>query len=355
MVRIGLNGFGRTARTTFRAYLLSHLKAARIVAINTSGSMDTPGWAHLLQYDTAQGIFDLPVTFKAIKSAAESSDADPLIGYLTVAGQDFPLLAQRDPAKLPWGKYQADVVIEATGAFRKPEEASAHLSAGAKRVILSAPPKGENKSQVGMYILGVNDYQAEGGDIVSNASCTTNCVAPVLAIMKEKFGVLKAMMTTVHGYTDDQRLQDNSHKDLRRARAAALNIIPTDTGAATATTQIIPELKDKFDGLAIRVPVASGSLSDFVFLTRENTTIEAVNQAFIDAAREPRWQGILAVTQEPIVSSDIVGRSESAIVDLNFTNVVDGNLVKVLAWYDNEWGYSNRLIEQAIAIGNTLS
>ena len=354
MVKIALNGFGRTARTAFRAYLLSHTQAAQVVAINTSGSMDTSGWAYLLQYDTAQGIFSLPVTFKDVKPASEATDADPLIGYLTISGHDYPLLAQRDPAKLPWGKYGAQVVIEATGAFRKPEEASAHLSAGAQRVLISAPPKGDHKAQIGMYLLGVNEYQGKG-DIVSSASCTTNCVAPVLAVMQAKFGVVKAMMTTVHGYTDDQRLQDNSHKDLRRARAAALNIIPTDTGAATATTQVIPELKDKFDGLAIRVPVASGSLSDFVFLTKENITIEAVNQAFIEASQEPRWQGILATTTEPLVSSDIIGRSESAIVDLNFTNVVDGNLVKVLAWYDNEWGYSNRLIEQAIAIGKTLA
>jgi len=350
MVKIALNGFGRTARTAFRAYLLSHTQAAQVVAINTSGSMDTSGWAYLLQYDTAQGIFSLPVTFKNVKPAAEASDADSLIGYLTIGGRDYPLLAQRDPSKLPWSQYGAQVVIEATGAFRKPEEASAHLSAGAKRVLISAPPKGEHKDQVGMYLLGVNDYQGTG-DIVSSASCTTNCVAPVLAVMQAQFGVVKAMMTTVHGYTDDQRLQDNSHKDLRRARAAALNIIPTDTGAATATTQVIPELKDKFDGLAIRVPVASGSLSDFVFLTKENITIEAVNQAFIEASQEPRWQGILATTTEPLVSSDIIGSQYGSIADLKLTRVVGGNLVKVLAWYDNEMGYAYTLAEHVIKAG----
>ena len=353
MVKIALNGFGRTARTAFRVYLLSHLKEAQVVAINTSGSMNTPGWAHLLKYDTAQGIFSQNVSFKDIKPAAAAAAADPLIGYLTVAGQDSPRLAQPDPTQLPWKQLEVDVVIEATGAFRTPEAARQHLQAGAKKVLISAPPKGESKDQVGMYILGVNDYSGQG-DIISSASCTTNCVAPVLAVMHANFTVLKAMMTTIHAYTDDQRLQDNSHKDLRRARAAAVNIIPTDTGAAVATTKSLPELEGKFDGLALRVPVASGSLSDFVFVTKANTTIEAVNAAFITATREPRWQGILATTTEPLVSSDIIGRPESAIVDLNFTKIVDGNLVKVLAWYDNEWGYSNRLIEQAIALGKSL-
>jgi glyceraldehyde 3-phosphate dehydrogenase len=353
MVKLALNGFGRTARTAFRAYLLSHSAEAQVVAINTSGSMDTAGWAHLLKYDTSQGIFSLPVTFKSVKPASESSDADPLIGYLTAAGQDYPLLAQPDPVQLPWKHYQVDVVVEATGAFRTPQAARQHLQAGAKKVLISAPPKGESKDQVGMYILGVNDYSGQG-DIISSASCTTNCVAPVLAVMHANFTVLKAMMTTIHAYTDDQRLQDNSHKDLRRARGAALNIIPTDTGAAVATTKSLPELEGKFDGLALRVPVASGSLSDFVFLVKDNTTIEAINQAFVTASQEPRWQGILATTTEPLVSSDIIGRPESALVDLNFTNVVAGNLVKVIAWYDNEWGYSNRLIEQAIALGKSL-
>ncbi len=354
MLKLAFNGFGRTARTTFRAYLLNHPDEAQVVAINTSGSMDTAGWAHLLKYDTTQGIFPQDVGVKEVKPASAATDQDPLIGYLVVAGREYPVLAQPDPHKLPWKDYQVDVVIEATGAFRKPEDAAAHLQAGAKRVIVSAPPKGESKSQIGLYVLGINPYQGKE-EIISNASCTTNCVAPVVAVMQAKFGVAKAMMTTVHAYTDDQRLQDNSHKDLRRARAAALNIIPTDTGAAVATTQVIPELQGKFDGLSLRVPVASGSISDFVFLTRDNTTVEAVNQAFKDAAQEPRWQGILAVTDIPIVSSDIVGRPESAIVDLSFTNVVDGNLIKVLAWYDNEWGYSNRLIEQAIAVAKTLN
>ncbi|MBI4035066.1 MAG: type I glyceraldehyde-3-phosphate dehydrogenase [Candidatus Chisholmbacteria bacterium] len=353
MVKLALNGFGRTARTAFRAYLLSHTQTAQVVAINTSGSMDTPGWAHLLKYDTAQGIFSQEVTFKDVQPASEASSADPLIGYLTISGHDYPLLAQPDPAQLPWKEYEVDVVIEATGAFRTPEAAAQHLQVGAKKVLLSTPPKGDSP-QVETHILGVSDSSGSV-DIISNASCTTNCVAPITAIIQAHFGILKAMMTTIHAYTDDQRLQDNSHKDLRRARAAALNIIPTTTGATTSTAQIIPEIDGKFAGLALRVPVVAGSLSDFVFLTKDNTTIEAVNQAFVAAARESRWQGILAVTDEPLVSSDIIGRPESAIIDLNFTNVVDGNLVKVLAWYDNEWGYSNRLIEQAIAIGKTVS
>jgi len=250
--------------------------------------------------------------------------------------------AQRDPAKIPWGANGVETVIESTGAFITQEKAGLHLQGGAKYVVISAPPKGGN---VPTGIIGIKDFSHDV-TIVSNASCTTNCVAPVVQVIHQVFGIKKAMMTTVHSYTDDQNLHDNSHKDLRRARAAAQNIVPTSTGAAISVTEVIPELKGLFDGLAIRVPTAVGSLSDMTFLLNRPTTKEEINQALIHASQEPQWQGILAVTDEPLVSRDIVGRSESSIVDLELTNVIDGDLIKVVSWYDNEWGYCNRLVEQ---------
>ncbi len=286
-------------------------------------------------------------TAQEIKKPEAVTDQDSLIGYFLVSGKKIPILAQRDPSKLPWKSYQVDVVIEATGAFTSRELAATHLKAGAKKVLISAPSKGEG---IGTFILGVNEYSKEG-DIVDNASCTTNCVAPVIAILHEKFGVKKATLTTVHAYTDDQRLQDNSHQDLRRARAAAQNIIPTSTGAAVSTSKTIPALKGLFDGIAIRVPVNVGSISDIVCLLQKKVSVDEVNQAFRQAIQTPRFKGIVAVTEEPLVSSDIIGRPESAIVDLPLTQVVAGDLVKVLAWYDNEWGYSNRLLEQAVKVG----
>ncbi|MBU0569678.1 type I glyceraldehyde-3-phosphate dehydrogenase, partial [Patescibacteria group bacterium] len=262
----------------------------------------------------------------------------------------IPVLAQQDPAKIPWGKYGVDVVIESTGRFVKEEDAKKHAIGGAKRVVISAPSKGGN---VGTYVLGVKEYKGEG-EVLSNASCTTNCTAPVAAVMHAEFGIEKALMTTIHGYTDDQNLQDGSHKDLRRARAAAENIVPTTTGAAVATTETIPELKGLFDGRALRVPVATGSITDFTFLIKKKASVEEINNAFRAATENALYKGILAVTDKPFVSSDIIGRSESAIVDLGLTQVVDGNLVKVFAWYDNEWGYSNRLVEQVIRVGQRL-
>jgi glyceraldehyde 3-phosphate dehydrogenase len=246
-----------------------------------------------------------------------------------------------------------DVVIESTGHFVDEEGAKKHAIGGAKKVVISAPSKGGN---VNTYVLGVNE---KGGDklqgmVISNASCTTNCVAPVAAVMLSKFGIEKAMMTTIHSYTDDQNLQDGSNHDLRRARAAAMNIIPTTTGAAIATTETIPVLKDLFDGMSLRVPTATGSITDFTFLLKKNVTKDEVNQAFIEASKNPIYKGILAISEGYLVSSDIIGRSESAIVDLPLTQVVAGNLVKVFAWYDNEWGYANRLVEQVIRVGRTL-
>ncbi|OGM11641.1 type I glyceraldehyde-3-phosphate dehydrogenase, partial [Candidatus Woesebacteria bacterium RBG_16_36_11] len=353
MVKVGINGFGRIGRIAFRIWLLKHVYEIEIGAINTSGSMNVDGWVHLVNYDTMYRKFEIEIGSEKVKDSKDATDEDPLIGYLLVKGKDVkvPILAQRDPAKIPWKKYGVSVVIESTGAFTKEEDAKKHAVGGAKRVILSAPAKGGN---VQTYVLGVNEYKGEG-EVLSNASCTTNCVAPVAAVIQSAFGIEKALMTTVHSYTDDQNLQDNSHKDLRRARAAAENIIPTTTGAAIATTETIPALKDLFDGMSLRVPTATGSISDFTFLLKKNVTVEDVNGALKSAAEENAlFKGILAVSEEPLVSSDIIGRSESAIVDLNLTQVVGGNLVKVFAWYDNEWGYANRLIEQVIRVGNTI-
>ncbi len=351
MIKVGINGFGRTGRAAFRIGILKHANKLEFVAINTSGSMDVSGWAHLAMYDTTYGKFEKEIKAQEVKSAKEATNTDPLIGYFLVEKAKIPVLAQRDPAKIPWKKYNVDVVIESTGVFRKEEDAKKHLEAGAEKVVISAPPKGGN---VGTYILGVNEYEGKS-NIISNSSCTTNCVAPVTAILHSAFGIEKAAMTTVHAYTDDQKLQDGSHRDLRRARAAAANIIPTTTGAAVSTTATIPELKGLFDGRAIRVPVTTGSIGDFAIVLKKNATVDEVNQVFISASRNPRYKGILAVTDKPLVSSDIIGRSESAIVDLSLTQVVGGNLVKVFVWYDNEWGYSARLVEQAIEVGKTVS
>ena len=312
--------------------------------------MDVSGWAHLTNYDTMYRKFDKEVKFEEIRKAKEATDEQPEIGAFKVDGKKIPVLAQRDPSRIPWGKYKVDVVIEATGVFVSEEDAKKHALGGAKRVVISAPAKGGN---VGTYVLGVNEAKGDA-EVISNASCTTNCVAPVAAVLHSKFGIEAAMMTTVHGYTDDQNLQDGSHKDLRRARAAALNIVPTSTGAAIATTETIPELKGLFDGMALRVPVATGSISDITAVVKKQTTVEEVNKAFIEASQNVLYKGILAVSEEPLVSSDIVGRSESAIVDLPLTQVIGGNLVKVFAWYDNEWGYANRLVEQVIRVGTKL-
>ena len=356
MVRVAINGFGRIGRLAFRVGLLRHLKEMELAAINTSGSMEVEGWAHLTNYDTTYREFRYKVGSLKVRSVKEATDKDPLIGYLTVEelGLKVPVLAQRDPEKIPWAEYGVDVVIESTGHFATEEGALKHAMAGARRVVISAPVKGGN---VPTYVLGVNEPQslASGWPVViSNASCTTNNASPVAAVMVENFGIMKALMTTVHAYTDDQNLQDGSHKDLRRARAAAVNIVPTTTGAAAATTETIPALKGLFDGVSLRVPVVTGSISDFVFVTRRQVTVEEVNGAFVRAAATPAYKRVLRTTSEPLVSSDVVGSDFSAIVDLTFTQVVGGDLVKVLAWYDNEWGYTNRLVEQVIRVGESV-
>ena len=362
MINFSINGFGRIGRTSTRVWLESHLDESNLVAINTSGSQGIAGWAYLLKYDTSYRPLPYDISFEEIQKPDMVTDANPLLGYLFIKHPKkdlrIPVLAQRDPSRIPWDKYGTEIVIESTGAFTSLEKAILHICGGVKMVVLSAPAKGAG---VPTAVIGVNEKEIFAKDrvnvisVISNASCTTNSVAPVADILHEKLGILKAMLTTVHGYTDDQNLQDNSHRDLRRSRAAATNIVPTSTGAAIAATQAIPELTGLFDGISLRVPVLTGSITDFTFITQRSTSVEEINEIFIDASRTPRYKGILAVTDEPIVSSDIIGRPESSIVDLDMTRVVDGTMVKVLAWYDNEWGYANRLIEQTIKAGNALA
>lgn len=340
MVTFGINGFGRIGRTAFRVWWMFHKDEIDLKMVNTSGSMEIDQWAHLLKYDSNYGVWNEEITVEKLKTTKEVSDQDSLLGYLTIGGRRIAITAQRDPAKLPWGTMGVHTVVESTGVFLTQDKASLHMQGGAQRVILSGPAKDDS---IPTGVIGVNQAT---GQIMSNASCTTNCVAPVTAVMMGQFGVVKAIMSTIHAYTDDQNLQDNSHRDLRRARTAGRNIIPTSTGAAIAVTETIPELKGMFDGVSYRVPVSVGSISDMVFVTKRPTTVEEVNQKLTEAANHEHWKGVLAVTNEPIVSSDIVGRRESSIVDLSLTQVIGGDLVKVVSWYDNEFGYCNRLIEQ---------
>ncbi len=363
MQSFAINGFGRIGRLALRVWWQYSRDEIKLAAINTSGSMDVSSWAHLLKYDTTYGLFPGTIAFEKYQSTSEVTDDDPLLGFLILSsepaspasGSKIPLFAQRDPAKIPWGQYGVEVVIESTGAFTSGDQAKAHLLGGAKQVVISAPAKGGN---VPTSVIGVNEAEIVARDhqntisVLNNASCTTNCVAPVTRVIQDRLGIQKAAMTTIHSYTDDQNLQDGSHKDLRRARAAAHNIVPTSTGAALATTQAIPELKGLFDGIALRVPTITGSITDFTFVVKRKTTIEEVNNFFRQATLDPTYEQVLAVTDEPLVSSDIIGRRESAIVDLALTQVIDQDLIKVFAWYDNEWGYANRLVETVIDIAN---
>ena len=323
--KIAINGFGRIGRNAFK--LAFERDDIEVVAINDLTDKKT--LAHLLKHDSTYGTYHHDVSYD------ENS--------IFVAGKQIRVLAERDPALLPWGEFRIDVVIEATGLFVQPEKARAHINAGAKKVVISAPAKGEGAKFI---VLGVNEHElTHEDDIISNASCTTNCIAPVMAVLEREFGIEKSLMTTVHSYTASQRLLDAPAKDLREARSAAENIVPTTTGAAIATTKVIPSLEGKFDGLSVRVPTAVVSLSDITAVLKRNTTKEEINEVFKRAAADPFYQGILTVTDEPLVSMDFKGNSHSSIVDLPLTNVVGGNLVKVVAWYDNEWGYSNRLVE----------
>lgn len=343
----GINGFGRIGRTAFRVWWQFHKDSLDLNMINTSGSLEIDQWAHLLKYDSNYGVFSEQITINKEQSKDQITDENPRLGTLTIGDRTILVTAQRDPAKLPWGTNGVEVVVESTGAFLSQEKANLHLQGGAKTVIISAPPKGGG---IPTEVKGVNEDTevSHSITILSNASCTTNCVAPVAAVVHGTIGIEKAMMSTIHAYTDDQNLQDNSHKDMRRARTAGRNIIPTSTGAAIAVTETIPELKGLFDGLSFRVPVSVGSISDMVFVTKRETSVEEINRVLTEASQSEHWKGILAVTNEPLVSSDIVGRRESSIVDLALTQVIGGNLVKVVSWYDNEWGYCNRLIEQVL-------
>jgi len=332
--RIAINGFGRIGRNAFKVAF--ERDDCEIVAINDL--TDTKTLAHLLKHDSNYGAYQHKVGF---------DDAG-----ISVDGKHIKVLAEKDPTALPWEDDRIDVVIESTGFFVDPAKAQAHIVAGAKRVVISAPAKGEGATTV---VLGVNEDQLDNSSsIISNASCTTNCITPVAAIIESTFGIEKAMMTTVHSYTASQKLQDAPAKDLREARNAAENIVPTSTGASIAAAKALPALEGIFGGLSVRVPTPVVSLSDFVIVTKRNVTVEEVNNTFKKAAEDPYYQGILAVTEEELVSSDFIGNSHSCIVDLKLTAVVSGNLLKVVAWYDNEWGYSNRLVEVVADVGRIL-
>lgn len=324
-IRVAINGFGRIGRAAFKIMLQK--SKYEVVAINDLASAES--LAYLLKYDTVYGRFPK-------KIFARGSD-------VYVNGKKYQITAVPEPKNLPWKKMKIDVVLECTGRFVKDGLAADHIKAGAKRVIISAPSKG---GDVDTFLLGVNEETYKGQKVISNASCTTNCIAPVAQIMVSNFGVEKAMMTTIHSYTADQSLVDGPHKkDFRRGRSAAENIVPTSTGAAVATGLVVPELQGLFDGLSLRVPTPVVSLSDFTFVLKKNVTVSQVNNALIKASKSKKYLGILGVTDEPVVSSDFIGDTRSSIVDLTLTQVVGGNMVKVIAWYDNEWGYSNRLVE----------
>lgn len=333
-VRVAINGFGRIGRNAFK--IAFEREDTEVVAINDL--TDTKTLAHLLRHDSSYGTYAHEVSF----------DDTGII----VDGKHVAVLAEKDPADLPWREHDVDVVIESTGFFVDPSKAQAHIDAGAKKVVISAPAKGDGADTI---VLGVNeDKVANSTPVISNASCTTNCITPVMAVLESAFGIEKALMTTVHSYTASQKLQDAPAKDLREARAAAENIVPTTTGASIAAAKALPALEGKFGGLSVRVPTPVVSMSDFAVVLKRDVTIEEVNAAFKTAAAKPFYQGILDVTEEELVSSDFKGNSHSAIVDLPLTNVVGGNLIKVVAWYDNEWGYSNRLVELVADAGRAV-
>ncbi|MFJ9960728.1 type I glyceraldehyde-3-phosphate dehydrogenase [Streptomyces avermitilis] len=333
-IRVGINGFGRIGRNYFRA-LLEQGADIEIVAVNDLG--DTATTAHLLKYDTILGRLKAEVTHTA--------------DTISVDGKTIKVFSERNPADIPWGDLNVDIVIESTGIFTKKADAEKHIAGGAKKVLISAPASDEDIT----IVLGVNEdkYDPAKHNIISNASCTTNCVAPMAKVLDENFGIVKGLMTTIHAYTNDQRILDFPHKDLRRARAAAENIIPTTTGAAKATALVLPQLKGKMDGISMRVPVPTGSATDLVVEVSREVTKDEVNAAFKKAA-EGELQGYLSYTEDPIVSSDIVGDPSSCTFDSAMTMVMEGTSVKILGWYDNEWGYSNRLVDLTVFVGNQL-
>ena len=333
MTRIGINGFGRIGRNYLRAALAQN-SDLEIVAVNDLS--DPKSLAHLLKYDSVGGRLD----------AAVSVDGDSIV----VNGKSIKVLAERDPAKIDWAGLGVEVVIESTGFFTNADDARKHIQAGAKKVIISAPATGEDAT----FVIGVNEhlYDPENHHVISNASCTTNCLAPLAKVFMDNFGIKNGLMTTIHAYTADQNLQDGPHQDLRRARAAAINIVPSTTGAAKALGVVIPELKGKLDGFALRVPIPTGSITDLTLVSEKTVTVEEINAAYKKAA-EGELKGILMYTEDPIVSSDIVGDPHSSIYDSGLVRVID-NTVKLSSWYDNEWGYSNRLVELTALVASKL-
>ncbi|MEA5507794.1 type I glyceraldehyde-3-phosphate dehydrogenase [Halotia wernerae UHCC 0503] len=331
MTKVAINGLGRIGRAIFKIIL--NMRELELVAINDLVPPDN--LAYLLKYDTVYGKYEKQV----------ESNSDNLV----VDGKTYRIFNEKQPNNLPWGELGVDIVFECTGIFRKQEDLEKHLKAGAKKVILSAPAKSE---EINTIVYGVNETP-ESDQIISCASCTTNCITPVVEVMGRRIGVKKAIMTTVHAYTGSQELVDGPNKKFTRGRAAAANIVPTTTGAAIATTQVLTQYSGKFDGVAVRVPVAVGSISDITFVTERATTVEEINNIFREEADSDRYQGVLGVSEDPIVSSDIIQDTRASIIDLNMTQVVDGDLVKVMSWYDNEWGYASQMIREALQMIKT--
>lgn len=331
MVKVAINGFGRIGRNALKILLERH--DVQVVAINDI--TDAKTLAHLLKHDSTYGTYDKKVSAKD--------------NMIIINSREIPVYAEKDPVNLPWKKLGVDVVIESTGFFTKPEDARAHITAGARKVVISAPAKGEGAKTV---VIGVNEEVVEESDeIISNASCTTNCIAPVMKVLEDTFGIEKAMMTTVHSYTGSQRILDAPAKDLREARSAAENIVPTATGASRAAALTIPSLQGRFNGLSVRVPTPVVSLSDITVILKRDTSKEELVSLFKKVSKEPYYEGIIGVSEEELVSSDFIGDPHSCIVDLPLIDVVGGNMAKVVAWYDNEWGYSNRLVELTVDFG----
>lgn len=340
-IRVAINGFGRIGRNFFKI-AQEYQKDIEIVAVNDIASIDNA--IYLLKYDSVYGRSNLPVEKKSDKS-------------FTIGGNEVAYVSEKDPANLPWAKMKVDVVVESTGLFTSAEKASAHLKAGAKRVVISAPSKDEAGAamQSATILMGLNEDKFSSSKVTSNASCTTNSASPIMAILDEAIGIEKAVLSTTHAYTASQSLIDSpSKKDIREGRAAAINIVPSSTGAAIAVTLALPQLAGKFDGISLRVPVPAGSIADVTFISKKNTSAAEVNDILRKAAADPRWKGIFTVTEDPLVSSDIVGNPNPSIAELSMTRVVDGNLVKVLAWYDNEGGYSHSLVQHVIKAGKLI-
>lgn len=333
MARVAINGFGRIGRAAFKIIL--DTPELELVGVNDIMPLDN--LAYLLKYDTAYGRYDKDVQ---VKDSA-----------LVVDGKEYPFFAERDPSQLPWAELDLDIAFECTGLFRKQEDLEKHLEAGAKFVILSAPAKSEGVPTV---VHGVNVPEDESVRYLSCASCTTNCITPVVEVMKRRIGVENAIMTTIHAYTSTQAIVDGPSKKIRRGRAAAANFVPTTTGAAIATTKVIPELEGRFDGVAVRAPIPVGSISDIIFVTERETSVEEVNDVFREEAASDKYRGILGVAEDPIVSSDIVGDSHASVVDVGMTQVVNGTLVKIMSWYDNEWGFTSQMIREGVRVAKTL-